>query len=63
MENRKSATFNLYCFKSFEYISNKLIKTFTIDRGKEFADYNEIEKTLNIDVYFRRSLCFLANRN
>ena len=36
----------------FEPISNKLIKTFAVDRGKEFTGYNEIEKTLNIDVYF-----------
>ena len=52
MDNRKSATFNLHCFKVFESISNKLIKTFTVDRGKEFAGYNEIERRLNIDVYF-----------
>ena len=52
MDNRKSATFNLHCFKVFESISNKLIKTFTVDRGKEFANYNEIENRLNIDVYF-----------
>lgn len=52
MDNRKSTTFNLHCFKAFELISSKLIKTFTVDRGKEFAGYNEIEKTLNIDVYF-----------
>ena len=52
MDNRKSTTFNLHCFKAFEHISNKLIKTFTVDRGKEFAGYNEIEKRLNIDVYF-----------
>ena len=52
MENRKSSILNLHCFKAFEYISNKLIKKFTVDRGKEFAGYNEIEKTLNIDVYF-----------
>ena len=52
MDNRKSTTFNLHCFKAFEPISSKLIKTFTVDRGKEFARYNEIEKTLNIDVYF-----------
>lgn len=52
MDNRKSTTFNLLCFKVFEPISNKLIKTFAVDRGKEFAGYNEIEKTLNIDVYF-----------
>ena len=52
MDNRKSTTFNLICFKVFEPISNKLIKTFAVDRGKEFTGYNEIEKTLNIDVYF-----------
>ncbi|MCI6668746.1 IS30 family transposase [Romboutsia timonensis] len=52
MDNRKSATFNLHCFKAFESISNELIKTFTVDRGKEFAGYNEIEKILNINVYF-----------
>ena len=52
MDNRKSTTFNLLCFKVFEPISNKLIKTFAVDRGKEFTGYNEIEKTLNIDVYF-----------
>ena len=52
MDDRKSATFNLHCFKVFESISNKLIKTFTVDRGKEFAGYNEIERRLNIDVYF-----------
>ena len=52
MDNRKSATFNLHCFKAFEPISNELIKTFTVDRGKEFAGYNEIENRLNTDVYF-----------
>ena len=52
MENRKSTTFNFHCFKAFEPISSNLVKTFTVDRGKEFAGYNEIEKKLNIDVYF-----------
>ena len=52
MNNRKSTTFNLHCFKAFKSIPSKLIKTFTVDRGKEFAGYNEIEKRLNIDVYF-----------
>ena len=52
MKNRKSSTFNLHCFKAFEPISNELIKTCTVDRDREFAIYNEIENTLNIDVYF-----------
>nr|WP_317333542.1 hypothetical protein [uncultured Romboutsia sp.] len=34
MDNRKPTTFNLHCFKAFESISNKLIKTFTVDRDK-----------------------------
>ena len=52
MENRKSTTLKFHCFKVFEPISSNLVKTFTVDRGKEFAGYNEIEKKLNIDVYF-----------
>ena len=49
MIEKQSVVFNLHCFKVFEPISNKSIKTFTVDRDKEFADYNEIEKRLNID--------------
>ena len=42
VDNRKSSTFNLHYFKAFESISNKLIKTFTVGRSKEFAVYDEI---------------------
>ena len=52
MENRKSSTFNFHCFTAFKDIPTNLIKTFTVDRGKEFAGYVDIENTLNIDVYF-----------
>lgn len=52
MENRKSSTFNLHCFTAFKNIPSNLIKTFTVDRGKEFAGYLDIENTLNIDLYF-----------
>lgn len=52
MKNRKSLTFNTHCFKAFKYIPSPLVKTFTVDRGKEFAGYVNIENTLNIDVYF-----------
>ena len=44
MENRKSSTFNQHCFNAFSNIPSQLIKTFTVDRGKEFAGYNEMEK-------------------
>lgn len=52
MDNRKSSTFNFHCLKAFEIIPRNLIKTFTVDRGKEFAGYADIESQLNIDVYF-----------
>lgn len=52
MENRKSSIFNFHCFTAFKDIPTNLIKTFTVDRGKEFAGYVDIENTLNIDVYF-----------
>ena len=52
MEKRKSSTFNFHCFTVFKDIPSDLIKTFTVDRGKEFARYVDIENTLNIDVYF-----------
>ena len=60
MENRKSTTFNFYCFKAFESISSKLVKTFTVDIGKEFASYNEIEKKIKYRCLLCRSLFFLA---
>ena len=50
MDNRKSATFYVHSFKGFESISNELIKTFTVDRGKEFDGYNEIEKQVEKKV-------------
>lgn len=52
MKNRKSLTFNTHCFKAFKEIPSHLVKTFNVDRGKEFAGYVNIENTLNIDVYF-----------
>ena len=55
MDNRKSSTFNFRCFKAFETIQSNLIKTFTVDRYKEFAGYADIESKLSIDVYFADS--------
>ena len=33
-------------------IKFNFIKTLTVDRGKEFAGYENLEFTLNVDVYF-----------
>lgn len=52
MKNRKASTFNQHCFSAFSNVPSQLVKTFTVDRGKEFAGYNEMEKELDIDVYF-----------
>src|SRR5699024_10139728 len=51
MENRKSSTFNFHCFAVFKDIPINLIKTFTVDRGKEGAGHEDIENTRNLDVY------------
>ena len=59
MEKRKSSTFNFHCFTVFKDIPSDLIKTFTVDRGKEFARYVDIENTLNIDVYFADVYAFV----
>lgn len=34
-----------------------MVKTITCDRGKEFSGYEEIEKTLNCEVYFADPYC------
>ena len=50
IENQQHLTYIVS--KYLILFQNKLIKTFTVDRGKEFAGYNEIERRLNIAVYF-----------
>ncbi|MGL5245755.1 MAG: IS30 family transposase [Sarcina sp.] len=52
MPNRKADTFNKYCFEAFKTFNNKSLKTLTVDRGKEFAGYIELEDSLKVDVYF-----------
>lgn len=52
MPDRKSDTFNKYCIETFSDFSSVSIKTLTVDRGKEFAGYAQLEKDLNVDVYF-----------
>ena len=50
IENHQHLTYIVS--KYLNLFQKKLIKTFTVDSHKEFAGYNEIEKRLNIDVYF-----------
>ena len=50
--NRKANTFNEYCIKAFNSFNNTTVKTLTVDRGKEFAVYLDLESTLKVNVYF-----------
>lgn len=52
MPNRKSITFNEHCIKVLSQFSNSNLKTLTVDRGKEFAGYLELEEELKVDVFF-----------
>ncbi len=52
MPNRKSITFNEHCIKALRQFSNTALKTLTVDRGKEFAGYSELEENLNVEVFF-----------
>lgn len=52
MSDRKSNTFNEHCIKALGNFNHTSLKTLTVDRGKEFAGYLELEKKLNVNVYF-----------
>lgn len=43
MPNRQSQTFNHYCKEALRHFPCELVKTLTVDRGKEFAGYRELE--------------------
>lgn len=40
-----------------ESLEDKKAKTITVDRGKEFAGYDKVEKKLKVNVYFADAYC------
>ena len=52
MPNRKATTFNEHCKIALNEFNSKFIKTLTVNRGKEFTGYTDLESTLKVDVYF-----------
>lgn len=52
MPNRKAITFNEHCKITLNEFDSKSLKIFTLDRGKEFADYVYLESNLKVNVYF-----------
>lgn len=52
MKDACSDTLRMATLKAFECIPKKLIHTITVDNGKEFASYADIEKDHDTSVYF-----------
>ncbi len=52
MQNRKASTFNEHCIIALGKFGRNNLKSLTVDRGKEFAGYLELENKLDLDVYF-----------
>lgn len=50
--NKKAKTMSDTIIEAFRNIPEKYRKTFTVDRGLEFTDWQRVEKELGVKVYF-----------
>ena len=57
MPDRKAATMAKTIIQTLGAFPSELVKTITCDRGTEFANWAEIEKALNCDMYFADPYC------
>jgi IS30 family transposase len=57
MENKKATSFNQATEYAFKNICPTKLLTLTLDNGKEFSAFKDIEKKLGIDVYFADAYC------
>lgn len=57
MPDRKAKTMAATIIKTLSEFPPELVKTITCDRGTEFADWREIEQSLDCDVYFADPYC------
>lgn len=57
MPNRKADTMAKTIIETLSQFPDELVKSITCDRGTEFANWKEIEKALNCDVYFADPYC------
>lgn len=48
----KYITINEHCIKAFKNFNYSTVKILTVDRGKEFAEYLDLESILKVDMYF-----------
>ena len=52
LENKKAESLTLQSIKEFYRIPKKMRKTLTVDNGKEFSRFKEIENKTGLTVYF-----------
>ena len=52
LDDKKATTMSVATIKAFYKIPLRCRKTLTIDNGKEFAKFKEIEKKTGLDIYF-----------
>ena len=52
MEDRTKDSMFLAISSLYNTLTSKLLKTFTVDRGKEFACYEQVETKFGIPMYF-----------
>ena len=57
MPNRKAQTMADTVVAALSQFPSELVKTITCDRGTEFANWANIEKRLDCDVYFADPYC------
>jgi len=50
--NKKAKTMSDVIIEAFRFMPRKMLKTFTVDRGLEFTDWQRVENELNVKVYF-----------
>jgi len=52
LNNKRSDTFMTVSAALFKQVESRLIKTFTVDNGSEFAQFKTLEEATNSKVYF-----------
>lgn len=57
MLNKKAISLNRAASEAFWEISNRFIKTITVDNGTEFAEFKNLEIMFNTKVYFADPYC------
>lgn len=57
MPNREASTMEETIVNALKKYPTELVKTITCDRGKEFSNWENIEKRLNCEMYFADPYC------